>query len=129
MIKQLLVITCLLASISTTSHASESTGFLKDIFINKDGLVLFRLTNPVHQRPKCANNSDWDYKINITKPGAKAMFDLLQIAELTSKPVRVGYGAEPSCGKGFPAVDVQYVLFNNLYKNNNVGKGNYVKGR
>ena len=129
MFKNSLLVTCLLVGFSSTSNANESTGFLKDIFVNKDGLVLFRLSNPVNQRPKCANNSDWDYKFDIAKPGAAAMFDLLKMAELTSKPVRVGYGAEPSCGKGFPAIETDYILFNNLRTSNKAGKGNYVKGK
>ena len=127
MFKRILIIGCLLASLGQVSHASESTGYLKDLFVNKDGLVLFRLTNPVHRRPKCANNSDWDYKLDLTMPGSKAMLELLQLAELTSKPIRVGYGIEPSCGDGFSAIDIHYVLFNNLYRLK-TKTGNYVNG-
>ncbi|MFT5505099.1 MAG: hypothetical protein ACI845_003054 [Gammaproteobacteria bacterium] len=117
-----------MVGLSQVSHAYESTGYLKDIFVNKDGLVLFRLTNPVHQRPKCANNPDWDYKLDLSMLSSKAMFELLQLAELTSKPIRVGYGAEPNCGDGFPAIDTHYVLFNNFHEFDKAKTGNYVNG-
>jgi len=114
---------------SSTSLANESTGYLKDLFVNKDGLVLFRLTNPVNNRPKCAHNTDWDYKLDLSQVNSNAIFDMLKMAEMTAKPLRVGYGAEPECGSGFPAIKVHYALFNNLYMQGKAGKGNYVKGK
>ncbi len=108
-----------------SAFANESTGYLKDIYVSQQGLVLFRLDNPVNQRPKCANNVDWDYKLDLNQPHSDAMFEMLRMAQLTSKPVRVGYGAEPDCGKGFPAVNIHYVLFLNLLKKDHANKGNY----
>lgn len=108
-----------------TVIANESSGYLKDIYVSKEGQVLFRLSNPVNQRPKCANNSDWDYKLDLNKAHSGALFDMLSLAQTTSNPIRVGYGAEPACGKGFPAVIIHYVLFADLYKPSHAGKGNY----
>jgi hypothetical protein len=128
MFKKILSIICSFILLGQVSQANESTGYLKDIFVNKDGLVLFRLTNPVHLRPECANNSDWDYKLDLTKSYSAAIFDLLQMAEITSKPIRVGYGAEPGCGNGFPAIETHYVLFTNLHDLSHIKKGNYANG-
>ena len=130
MIKKIILLSLITSSFfAQATFANESTGYIKDLFVNEEGMVLFRLSNPVNQRPKCAINSDWDYKFDLNKSNSRAIFDMLQMAEIVSKPIRVGYGPEPECGKGFPAVKVRYVLFTNLYKSDNSGKGNYEKAK
>jgi len=116
----------ILAMLFQHSYANESTGYLKDIFVNNKGLVLFRLTNPVNKPPKCATNKDWDYKLDLNNPHSEKIFDMLKMAELISQPIRVGYGVEPDCGKGFPAINVEYVLLVNLHRDKKLGKGNYI---
>ena len=130
MIKKVSVlISVLLAMNVTPAMANESTGYLSKLFINQDGLALFRLTNPVNQRPKCANNSDWDYKLDLSETYSRDLLAILKMAEHASVPVRVGYGAQPDCGKGFPAVNVHYIYLTDLYQTDKKQKGNYATGK
>ena len=127
MLKKLTILCLLITSLcSFPLFANESGGYLKSLFINKEGLVLFRLTNPVSQRPKCANNVDWDYKFNLSQPHSQAFLKMLRMAEASSKAIKVGYGAEPDCGKGFPAIEVHYLYITDMYVSGNKNKGNYL---
>jgi len=127
MFKKIIILKLIiLAILPQPSYANESTGYLQDIFVNSKGLVLFRLTNPVNNRPKCATNKDWDYKLDLSNPYSVKIFDMLKMAELISEPIRVGYGVEPNCGKGFPAINVEYILLVNLHQGKKLGKGNYI---
>jgi hypothetical protein len=111
---------------SQNATAYESSGFLKDLFVNDAGLVLFRLSNDINQKPKCATNPDWHYQLDLKQAHSRAMFEMLQLSEQTKKPITVGYGPEAKCAKGISAIIVNYVLFKNLYQQSNHGKGNYI---
>jgi len=128
MIKKIIILSFFLLSISSQVlvSANESTGYLKSLFVNQDGLVLFKLNASVKFRPKCANNSDWDYKIELKDKYSYALLDMLHLALSASKPIKVGYGVEAKCGKGFPAVQVHYLYFEQLDSVNQQNKGNYL---
>ncbi len=116
--------------LSTNAYSNESSGYLERIFINQDGQLLFKLSNAVNHRPKCATNKDWDYKIDLRKPHSNSMMEVLLLAEKQSKPLKVGYGAEPNCGTGFPAIKVHYLYLTKLHNAKKVmGAGNYVESK
>jgi len=125
MLKKIAVIALISVGFAQNSAAYESSGFLKDLFVSKEGLVLFRLSNPVNQRPQCATNSDWDYQLDLTQPNSAHLFKLLQMSERANKPLTVGYGPEIVCGKRVAAIAVDYVLFKNLSQQKKQTKGNY----
>ncbi len=112
----------LISGFSQNSAAYESTGFLSDLFISQQGQVLFKLANPVNQRPKCATNPDWDYQLDLNQPHTEHMLAMLKMSQQAIKPVTVGYGPEAVCGKGVAAIAVDYVLFKNLYRQNKKAK-------
>lgn len=115
----------MLSFISPFVAANETTGLLKQIFINKDGLVLFKLSNSMSPRVKCASNVDWDFKFSLNDKFSEQMLELLKLSKTQSVQVNVGYGAEAKCGKGFPAVDIEYLYLNNMLKATFSDKGNY----
>ena len=123
--KSSLAVICLGLMFSVPLKANETVGFLKSLYVDKQGTVLVKLTNPLSNKPKCANNPDWDFKFSMKDESSLPMFEMVKMAYSSSKPLRIGYGAEASCGKGFPAVNVEYVYFTNIYQNKNLNKGNY----
>ena len=118
----------LVAFFSHAVYANETTGLLKKIFINKDGLVLFKLSNSISPRVKCASNIDWDFKFSLKNNYSTEMLDLLKFSKANEIPVIIGFGAEAKCGSGFPAVNIEYLYLNNMLviKHN---KGNYTTGK
>lgn len=130
MFKKIITTSILLATAYGQSlFANESSGYLKNFFVNKQGVVLFKISNPVNQRPSCANNPDWDYKFDLSEPYSSAFLDMLRFAVTSSRVIKVGYGAAPSCGKGVPAIKIDYLYFTDLYRSENSRKGNYAVGK
>ena len=108
-----LIIAIIILIYSSVIFATETTGTIERIYINNSGLVLFTLSTTASGRPSCATNSTWDFKIDLNNSFSKEMLSMLLISQSTDKAIKAGSGANPSCGTGFPAIEVNYVYFAN----------------
>ena len=93
----------------SSAYGVQTTGKIKEFYINKSGLVLFALDVEVNQRPSCANNSTWQYAFVVTQePAGKEMYSFLLAAKASGQTVKVGYGIS-ACHSSFPAVALSYI--------------------
>jgi len=122
---KIFIVLFLVTAFPNSVMANESGGFVYKLLINQDGYVLFSLDKKVNHRPKCANNIDWQFKVDSNSNVGSKMYSFLQLAIEKNKEIIVGYGPDPSCGKGFPAVEVKYLYLNHIIKKDFTGIGNH----
>jgi hypothetical protein len=84
---------------SAAQHAAQTTGEIKNLYINDQGLILFKLSSPTSGSPSCDYQGDiWQFKIEPENPFFKEFYSSLLAARIAGDTVFVGHGA--SCGTG-----------------------------
>ncbi len=93
------------------ANAVETSGSLKRLYINKDGLVLFSLFEEVNDKPSCATNSMWQYAFDVNDTAGKEMYSMLLTAKTAQKAIRIGH-TPGACSALFSSTAVSYMFFN-----------------